>query len=108
MPCIDSTRPCRHRAASRRRFTLALLALAAATATAQEASPPAGCLACHQGIAHIRSPESGMMRAIYARGRELGDGQGCLVCHGEDRLAPLPSAHEGWSNEACLLCHETG
>lgn len=39
------------------------------------------CLACHQGIEPTRPLQSGMMRAIFARGRELGDPNGCVVCH---------------------------
>ena len=39
------------------------------------------CLACHQGIEPTRPLQSGMMQAIFARGRELGDPNGCVVCH---------------------------
>jgi cytochrome c551/c552 len=39
------------------------------------------CLACHEGIEPTRPMGSGMMQAILAKGRELGDPNGCVVCH---------------------------
>lgn len=46
---------------------------------------PAGgryCLACHEGIEPQRPLSSEMMRRILERGAELGDPNGCVVCHG--------------------------
>lgn len=40
------------------------------------------CLACHQGIEPTRPLDSEMMRQILAKGLELGDPNGCVVCHG--------------------------
>ena len=40
------------------------------------------CLACHQGIEPTRPLESEMMKQILAKGDELGDPNGCVICHG--------------------------
>ena len=87
-----------------------------------------GCTAssCHAGIASIRDRKSGMMEQIIERGREAGDPEGCVVCHGGDRAAEsADGAHGGtqgtdggaarafypdpgspWINEnTCGLCH---
>lgn len=40
------------------------------------------CLPCHQGIEPTRPMKSPMMQQILALGRELGDPNGCVVCHG--------------------------
>ena len=40
------------------------------------------CLKCHQGIEPARPLNSEMMRQILERGAELGDPNGCVVCHG--------------------------
>ena len=73
---------------------LIMLATAAAADTTGTVPPASGgekaavfpaenqyCLACHQGIEPTRPPKSGMMQAIFAKGRELGDPNGCVVCH---------------------------
>ncbi len=92
-------------------------------------APNVGCLApgkCHQGIEPIRGHASGMAKQIYAKGKELGDPNGCVVCHGgnpaEEKDAvkahtgapaggPLDTfvVHSGsvWVNEKiCGQCHE--
>ena len=40
------------------------------------------CLKCHGGIMPARPFNSGMMQEIFAKGAELGDPNGCVVCHG--------------------------
>ncbi len=40
------------------------------------------CLACHQGIMPARSVNSEMMKQIFAMGKQQGDPNGCVVCHG--------------------------
>ncbi len=90
----------------------------------------AGCTAadCHSGIEPIRRPETGMFRALVELGREHGDPDGCVVCHGGDPQASTAAeAHRGapssltaaagaddffadpaspWVNErTCGLCH---
>jgi hypothetical protein len=48
-------------------------------------APNTACLAsgkCHAGIEPIRSHNSGMAQQIYAKGKALGDPNGCVVCHG--------------------------
>lgn len=40
------------------------------------------CLACHQGIEPTRPLDSEMMKQILAKGNEMGDPNGCVVCHG--------------------------
>lgn len=40
------------------------------------------CLTCHQGIEPARPLDSKMMKEILAKGAELGDPNGCVVCHG--------------------------
>ncbi len=90
----------------------------------------AGCTAtgCHGGIEPIRRPETGMFRALVELGREHGDPDGCVVCHGGDPEATtVGEAHRGapesltaaagaddffadpaspWVNErTCGLCH---
>jgi len=92
-------------------------------------APDVGCLApgkCHAGIEPIRGHSSGMARQIYAKGAELGDPNGCVVCHGgnpkEEKDAKI--AHTGapaggelttfvvhsgsvWVNEKiCGQCHQ--
>lgn len=63
-------------------------------ATSPEARPEAaaephawsgvGCTrsGCHLGIEPIREPQTEMMQQIFARGAEVGDDDGCVVCHG--------------------------
>lgn len=41
------------------------------------------CLACHNGIEHIRDPKSGMMQEIYKLANKAGfNDNECIVCHG--------------------------
>jgi len=40
------------------------------------------CLFCHQGLAPTRPLNAGMMKQILVKGSELGDPNGCVVCHG--------------------------
>jgi len=57
-----------------------------------------GCTtaSCHGGIEEIRDRSSGMMRAIFDLGRDVGDPAGCVVCHGGDpRAATTEQAHRG-------------
>lgn len=87
-------------------------------AAASEAGPsPTGCMTCHQGIEDIRASSSEMMLAIRSQGRDMGDPDGCTVCHGGDPLAKTKdTAHAGvfypdpgspWVNEkTCGLCHK--
>lgn len=92
-------------------------------------APDVGCLApgkCHAGIEPIRGHSSGMAQQIYAKGAEMGDPNGCVVCHGgnpkEEKDAKI--AHTGapaggelttfvvhsgsvWVNEKiCGQCHQ--
>ena len=89
-----------------------------------------GCTAqgCHGGIEPIRRPETGMFKALQKLGREHGDADGCIVCHGGDPQATQAAfAHRGapasltaaggadeffadpaspWVNQqTCGLCH---
>ncbi len=92
-------------------------------------APNVGCMApgkCHTGIEPIRSHDSDMAKQIYEKGSQLGDPNGCVVCHGgnpkEEKDAKV--AHTGapqgsklntfvvhsgsvWVNEkTCGQCHE--
>ena len=40
------------------------------------------CLKCHQGIEPSRPLETKMMQQILELGKQLGDPNGCVVCHG--------------------------
>ncbi len=40
------------------------------------------CLACHEGIEPTRPLESEMMHQILEQGAQMGDPNGCVVCHG--------------------------
>ena len=67
-------------------------------AKAAAAPVPSGCTTekCHQGIASIREPDSGMMRKIKQWGRAAGDPEGCVVCHGGDpKAVKKEKAHQG-------------
>ncbi|MEM6292244.1 MAG: cytochrome C [Myxococcota bacterium] len=84
---------------------------------------------CHAAIEPIRAYDSGMMVAIQARGREVGEPDGCTVCHGGSPDGPgAVEAHAGataalaalggpdafyadpaspWINDrTCGTCHE--
>lgn len=84
------------------------------------------CLACHKGIMPARPMDSEMMQQILKKGAELGDPNGCVVCHGgnpnetkdKDRahsgvpagsalkaFTPVPAALQVNQN-TCGLCHE--
>ena len=56
-----------------------------------------GCLACHDGIEHIRAPKTGMMRAILKKADKAGaSGNNCIVCHGGNPKATTKkAAHSG-------------
>ncbi len=83
------------------------------------------CLSCHQGIEPPRPFESEMMQQIFAKGKELGDVNGCVVCHAgtpsetldKDKahsgapansalkeFTPVPAALQVNDN-TCGLCH---
>ncbi len=76
-----------------------------------------GCMKCHAGIELIRDAQSQMMKQIMARGQEMGDPAGCIVCHGGDasvtddkQLAHgddfYPAPGSPWINEqTCGQCH---
>jgi len=75
-----------------------------------------GCLRCHHGIEPIRSPDSGMAKAIAEAGAKAGDPAGCVVCHGGDPSATSKTAAHGgtffpdpgspWVNDTtCGRCH---
>lgn len=77
-----------------------------------------GCLAseCHAGIAPIREHDSRMAQAIYEKGDQMGDANGCTVCHeGDASTTTKENAHKDmirypgsiWLEEgSCLQCHE--
>jgi len=92
-------------------------------------APNSGCLApgkCHGGIEPIRAHNSEMAKQIYATGKNLGDPNGCVVCHGGDPTEEKDAkkAHTGapdgstldtfvlhsasvWVNQKiCGQCHE--
>ena len=92
-------------------------------------APNVGCLApgkCHAGIEPIRAHNSQMAKQIYAMGSNMGDPNGCVVCHGGNPAeekdakiahtgAPIGSklntfvVHSGsvWVNEKiCGQCHK--
>ena len=83
------------------------------------------CLTCHQGIEPARPLQSAMMEHILKKGAEMGDPNGCVVCHGGNphetinkdkahsgkpagsKLAgftPVPGALQVNDN-TCGLCH---
>ncbi len=55
------------------------------------------CLSCHQGIEPARPLESEMMKQILAKGKQLGDPNGCVVCHGGNpqEIKQKGKAHNG-------------
>ncbi len=87
------------------------------------------CLSCHQGIEHIREPQSKMMKAIFKKAEKAGaKGNDCVVCHGgnpasrnkekahsgtlpyfENHRGPkafYPSPGSPWINDnTCGMCH---
>lgn len=77
-----------------------------------------GCLAsnCHAGLAPIREHDSKMAQAIYKKGVEMADPNGCVVCHkGSAETNDKLKAHKDmirypgsiWLEEgSCLQCHE--
>ncbi|HMU41625.1 MAG TPA: cytochrome C [Pseudomonadota bacterium] len=51
---------------------------------------------CHGNIEPIRQPDSKMFQKIAARGKEVGDTDGCVVCHGGNpQGTDAASAHRG-------------
>lgn len=78
-----------------------------------------GCMACHGEIEPIREIGSEMLNQIMARGRDMGDPAGCVVCHNGDpnERKDKAIAHGGddfyadpgspWVNaDTCGLCHK--
>lgn len=61
-----------------------VLVISSAAICADYPEPGKGCLAskCHAGIEPIREHDSNMAKQIYAIGRQTGDPNGCVVCHG--------------------------
>ena len=87
--------------------------------TTEYPMPDKGCLAsgCHNGLEPIREHHSDMAQAIYKRGLELGDPNGCTVCHKGDIKEEKNKniAHLGlirypasmWVNDkTCGMCHD--
>ena len=85
----------------------------------QYPEPNKGCLTsgCHSGIEPIREHHSDMAQAIYNKGVENGDPNGCTVCHAGDvsQLINKDLAHKDlirfpasmWVNEkTCGQCHD--
>jgi hypothetical protein len=67
---------------------------------AHEGSADNQCLQCHSAIPDLPNTNANM--------RELSREQGgCLSCHGEGRLAPLPGSHAERGELLCVLCHST-
>jgi len=88
------------------------------------------CQKCHEGIEHIRDPESKMMQAIYEVAQKAGHkGNDCIVCHGGNPTTMVKKrAHKGtvkyfldhkgpkeyypapgstWINQnTCGMCHQ--
>jgi len=95
-------------------FSLIAIAILFNTAFAQES----GCSAkdCHLGIEDIRGLETEMMKQIIEEGKELGDPEGCIICHrGDPKATDKDVAHKGmysdpgspWINKnSCGNCHE--
>ncbi len=88
-------------------------------------APEQACLTCHQGIEPIRAHDSLMARQLYVLGADLGDPNGCVVCHGGnpgatedaqmahagapegnmlDHFAPAPDAF-AVMDKTCGQCH---
>lgn len=89
--------------------------------------PESGCLSskCHAGIEPIRAFESGMQKQILKKSEQMGDSNGCVVCHGGNpaESANKDKAHNGapaggdldvfvpfpgsmWINaKTCAKCH---
>ena len=59
------------------------------------------CLLCHE-VAPVEEIPTATGPAIphALEGRER-----CLVCHGEDKMKPVPPDHKGREEEACQICH---
>ena len=88
------------------------------------------CISCHEGIEHIRSESSGMMKAILDVAEKAGHkGNDCIVCHGGNPTTKKKKrAHSGtvkyfktnkgpkeyypapgstWINQnTCGMCHQ--
>ncbi len=59
-------------------------------------APKQGCLSCHHGIQPIRQHQTKMMKEIYKLGKQAGDPNGCVVCHGGNPNATTAiAAHTG-------------
>ena len=80
--------------------------------------PQGACLAagCHEGIEPIREHNSQMMQEIYSKGLDLGDPNGCVVCHaGNPKTHKMEEAHKEmirypaspWViDKTCGQCHQ--
>ena len=58
------------------------------------------CLQCHAAVPDLPSRNTNMHELSKERG-------GCLSCHAEGRLAPLPGSHAGRAEVLCTLSHST-
>ena len=67
---------------------------------AHEADAEDQCLLCHAAVPDLPNTNTNM----HELSKEQG---GCLSCHGEGRLAPLPGSHAGRAELLCTLCHRT-
>ena len=56
------------------------------------------CLLCHATVQDLPNTNTNMRELSKERG-------GCLSCHAEGRLAPLPGSHAGRAEVLCVLCH---
>ena len=90
-------------------FTLCLPVAMAAPGVGQQnldAFPASDkyCLSCHQGIEPSRPFGSGMMKEIFDLGAQLGDPNGCVVCHAgtPDATADKTLAHQGTPQDSKL------
>ncbi len=79
--------------------------------------PEGGCMTCHAGIEPIREHNSEMMQQIYAKGKAMGDPNGCIVCHNGNVEATINKdiAHKDYIkkpgsvwvyDQTCGLCHQ--
>lgn len=72
-------------------FFICVCALLALLFTGETKSPgQGGCLSCHEGIPAFA--EGQMMEKIKMRGKQYGDPEGCIICHGGTPSATLKEA----------------
>ena len=67
-----------------------------------------GCIAeeCHAGIEPIRSHDSDMSLQIYKRAEQLGDPNGCVVCHGGNQHETKDKNIKEIARDVALKCLE--